>query len=626
VDWGESGAWRALLAGQLTAARAAFWQEIEAAEAVGDAEALGGAALGLGGIWVHEHPATLEQARVAELQRRALAAIDPDSSLAHRLRIRLAAEHAYISGDLDGVLAELAAARERGVAIELAEALSLTHHCVLGPAHAELRLALADELVGVSPATGRSFDGLLGLMWRTVDLFLAGDRRAPRSLVELRSHLDETPCAALGCVVAALDATTAMRAGRLAEAEELAARCLELGTAVGDADALGWYGAQLLAIRWMQGRAGDLLPMLVELARSPTVAECCSGFDAAVAAAASAVGDIATAATALESLRRGGLASIPASSSWSATLHGAAEAAHALGDVAAAAEVYELLAPFAELPVIVSLGVACFGSTHRPLGLAAMTVGEVDTAIEHFGAAVAADLRLGNLPCVAIDRAAQAGALRRRGVGDDRVRAAELTALAVADARRFGMTGRLAQWSERGPSTGEGAIECRRDGRLWRVRVGGGEAVVADGVGVRYLAELIANPGVEINAVELARRDQPGARHGPAQPVLDDTAKRAYRRQLEELGDELADAEACADLERAARARAALDHYVDALAAATGLGGRERCFPDDAERARVSVQKAIKRALAMIADANPCVGRHLAARVVTGARCVYRPL
>jgi hypothetical protein len=624
VDWGESAGWRALQAGQLVLARAAFWQEVETADAAGDDERLGAAALGLGGIWVHEHRTTLEQARLAALQRRALAALDPDSSLAHRLRIRLAAEQAYVSGHLDGVLTELAAARERGEAIEHAEALSLTHHCMLGPAHADLRLALADELIAVSPATGRPLDGLLGLTWRTVDLFLAGDRRASRSLVELRTQLEQTPCAALGYVVAALDVMTAMRDGRLAEAEELAARCLELGTTVGDADALGWYGAQLLAIRWMQGRAGELLPMLIELARSPTVAECCAGFEAALAAAASAVGDTATAATALESLRRGGLGSIPSSSSWSATLHGAAEAAHVLGDVAAAAEAHDLLAPFADLPVIVSLGVACFGSMHRPLGFAALTLGELDRAIDHFGAAVAADLRLGNLPCVAIDRAELAAALRRRGVGDDHVRAEELIALAVADARRFGMTGRLAQWTEPSHDTADRAAECRRDGRLWRIRAGGGEAVVADTVGVRYLAELVANPGVEIMAVELAGREQPLGR--PRQPVLDGAAKRAYRRRLEELGDELADAEACADLERAARARATLDHYVDELARASGLGGRDRCFPDDIERARVSVQKAIKRALAVIADADPCVGRHLSMRIVTGARCVYRPI
>ena len=48
-----------------------------------------------------------------------------------------------------------------------------------------------------------------------------------------------------------------------------------------------------------------------------------------------------------------------------------------------------------------------------------------------------------------------------------------------------------------------------------------------------------------------------------------------------------------------------------------------RSFVDDAERARVSVHKAIKRTLAAITAADPVLGRRLEAGVVTGIRCVY---
>ena len=91
------------------------------------------------------------------------------------------------------------------------------------------------------------------------------------------------------------------------------------------------------------------------------------------------------------------------------------------------------------------------------------------------------------------------------------------------------------------------------------------------------------------------------------QPVLDDRAKATYRRRIEELQHEVDDADACADLERAARARAELDQFVAELARATGFAGRGRSFADEAERARVAVRKAIKRAVAMIteADAGP---------------------
>ena len=83
-------------------------------------------------------------------------------------------------------------------------------------------------------------------------------------------------------------------------------------------------------------------------------------------------------------------------------------------------------------------------------------------------------------------------------------------------------------------------------------------------------------------------------------------------------------AQFCADLERAAGARLELDALLDELRSATGLSGRTRTFTDDAQRARVSVHKALKRVLAMIADVEGSLGGHLAARVATGMRCVYR--
>ena len=83
--------------GRLREAHEVFWQEVETASADGDIEMLAEAALGLGGIWVHEHRTTLDNARVAALQRQALEALPHDHALARRLRMRLAAERAYRS-------------------------------------------------------------------------------------------------------------------------------------------------------------------------------------------------------------------------------------------------------------------------------------------------------------------------------------------------------------------------------------------------------------------------------------------------------------------------------------------------------------------------------------------------
>jgi hypothetical protein len=44
-----------------------------------------------------------------------------------------------------------------------------------------------------------------------------------------------------------------------------------------------------------------------------------------------------------------------------------------------------------------------------------------------------------------------------------------------------------------------------------------------------------------------------------------------------------------------------------------------------AERARVNITRAIKRALHTIDEHHPALGRHLAATIKTGAYCSYTP-
>ncbi len=580
-----------------------FWQEVAAADDADDAAALATAALGLGGIWVDEHRTTLDHARVDALQRRALAELDADSALAGRLRIRLAAEQAYLTGDPSPILLELEWARLQRDPMVLADALSLAHHCLLGPHHAEARAALADELIAVSPSTGRPHDGLMGLAWRTVDLFLAGDRRATRSLTELRDGLTAQRCDALEYLVAALDVMLAIRAGRLDEAERLAETCHTMGVVVGDADALGWYGAQLVAIRWLQGRGEELLPLIGELVDSTTVESTSSpGFIAAQAALAGASGDQLAARAALACLRTDGLGAVHSTSVWSATMLGACEAAHVLGDADAAGEAYELLAPYADLPVMAGLGVACYGSAHRPLGLAAATVGDLDRAVDHLERAVVAELAVGGGPWHAMALAALADVLDQRAAAGDGApatdgrRAADLRRAAIEEAQRMGMAGRAGEWMRRLPPSTDG-IACRRDGRIWVVQRGERVATVPHSVGMEYLERLIDHADVEIAAVELASGHAVACDASKRDPLLDRRAKAAYRQRIEELRTEADDAEQCADIERACTARLELDRYLEELARATGFGGSTRSFADSAERARVSVHKAIKRAL-----------------------------
>jgi hypothetical protein len=574
------------------------------------------AALGLGGVWVHEHRSVVDRAQVLELQTRALAPLEPSCSLALRLRARLRAEEAYVKGDAGDLAAMLDDVRGLDEPVALADALSLAHHCLLGPEHASQRLGLADELLAVSARTGRRLDASLGLAWRTVDLFLRGDPHAERSLRELRTRVEAVPAACISYLISALDVMLAIRAGRLVEAEELAEHSFDLGTKVGDQDALGWYGAQLAAIRWYQGRTEEMVPMVSDLANSPTMADSNDAFTAALAVTAAAAGRPDEARGALERLRRPGLASLRSSSTWLVTLFGVAEVADLLGDVDAARAAYGLLAPFADWPVMASLAVTCFGSVHRSLGLAAGVTGDFDLAVEHLEAARAADLRLGNVASAALATSRLVQALRRRNRSGDHERAAELERPAAA------LQGSTMVAPVDLPTSA--LFECTRCGREWRVRAGGRGVLVPHSVGMEYLAQLISSPGVEIGAAELAGGYQAEVTSG-RQDLLDESARVAYRRRVAELRAAIDDADACADLERASRARLELDELLEELGRVTGLSGRSRSFDDAGERARTSVRKAIQRAIAAVTETDPVLGSQLQRSVVTGRRCAYLP-
>jgi hypothetical protein len=139
---------------------------------------------------------------------------------------------------------------------------------------------------------------------------------------------------------------------------------------------------------------------------------------------------------------------------------------------------------------------------------------------------------------------------------------------------------------------------------------------------------LIANPRQEILAADLAaglaalRSASDGV---SAQPVLDEAAISEYRTRLKRLDAELDRLDPDADPDRNPAVRAERDWLVAQLAGAAGFGGRIRSFPDQGERARVAVGKAIRRALARITEADQALGGHLRQTVHTGVRCSYWP-
>lgn len=613
-----------LQCGLLTEARGLYETTATTADAESDAVTLARAAVGIGGVWVNEHRSRLDWERVVGLQRRALAGLpDTEAVLRQRLTTRLAVEGVYRGGPIGPALTALEETRRLGDGVALAEALSLCHHALLSPPHTYARPALADEQIAVASAAGAGMLALVGLCWRTVDAFHLGDPRATQLLAELRERSDILGCRSVLFIVESIEVMLLIRAGRLDEAEEKAGACLSIGDEVGDADALGIYGAHLLTIRFIQGRDAELMETAAGIAASPTLNPAEFSFLATAACLAVRAGDLSRARTMLDQVTAPGLTALPQSSTWLIGMMSLADAALGLGDADLARGIEKLVEPFAELPCLPSLAVTCLGSTERALGQTRLTCGDLDGAVAAFERAVDATRVLGNRPITAINSADLATVLVARDAPGDRARAVDLLTFARAEAVAMGLDRRATRWGETLVGLTEAVASIVRAGRQWILTADGLRAVVPDRVGVRYLAQLLTNPGRPISALQLTGGGSELA--AAVQPVLDQRARAEYRRRVADLSRRAAAAEAADDAPSAAALRKELEALLDELRRSTGRGGRTRQFTDAGERARTAVSKAIKRAIAEIREAEPALATLLDGTVTTGATCVYTP-
>jgi tetratricopeptide (TPR) repeat protein len=176
-----------------------------------------------------------------------------------------------------------------------------------------------------------------------------------------------------------------------------------------------------------------------------------------------------------------------------------------------------------------------------------------------------------------------------------------------------------------------------REGDYWAVTFDGTTVRVRDAKGMRYLARLLTAPGRDHHVLDLVAAESPdeggeGSREGAspsrvdsgdAGEILDARAKEAYRRRLTEIEEDIEQAQASGDLERAAQADAEREFIVRELGRAFGLGGRARRAASASERARVSVTRAVRQAIARIAEHHPQLGEHLGRTIRTGTYCAY---
>jgi tetratricopeptide (TPR) repeat protein len=189
------------------------------------------------------------------------------------------------------------------------------------------------------------------------------------------------------------------------------------------------------------------------------------------------------------------------------------------------------------------------------------------------------------------------------------------------------------------PDAPESLNRLVREGDYWTVQYDGRTVRVKDLKGIHYLARLLGDPVREFHVLDLVAAvhpPPPGTQHrsheddvsptfDDAGEILDDQARVAYRRRLEEIDHDIAIARAAGDLGRVQQAEFERDFLVRELSNAFGIGGRSRRAGASSERARVSVTRALRTAIRHLTDHHEPLGQHLNHAIRTGTYCSYEP-
>jgi hypothetical protein len=637
-------------AGDLAGARETFFRAATNARRIGDARQLGRAALGYGGRF--QWARVGDDPHLVGLLQDALVLLGGDDE---RLRVRLLARLACAlrsspARERSDTLSRQALEIARGLddPATLGYALVGRYWAVAWPENPEERLELATELIGVAEDacdTERVFEGHLARCMILAELGAVCDARleveiTSRKAKELRQPAQFWP-------VRVQETVFSMIEGDFDRAERLIASEVRPGQPPTPAsDDLSVHQMH----RFLLARERGQLSEVEDGTR--TAADQLGWYPvhrAALACLLLELGRKAEAAVVFHRLAANGFQALHRDSEWLLGICLASDACASLDDEEAAEVLYEQLLAFDGRHAL-GFGEGSVGAVSRYLGLLARTLGRLDIAERHLLDAIVMNAQMGAHPWTAHARLDLASVLfERDGPGDRRQAAAQLK-LAADACDELGMSALAAKAAGRPgtlhtvpmrPTEGSSQSVFRREGEYWTILFAADSFRLRDAKGLRYLSHLLQHPGREFHTLDLVSMEEGGAPAGAAKssraddlnletftdarPILDEQAKASYRTRLRELEEDLNEANEWADLARADRVREEMDFLTHELAAAVGLGGRDRKAISPAERARVNITRAVRTALVRIREHSPPLADHLDATIRTGTFCSYSP-
>src|SRR5829696_5164534 len=418
-------------------ARDAFERAAESARRLDDADSLVGAAIG---IALMSDAGRLDEQLLALLDE-ALERIGPERTARKAALLSAkSAEMYWVDNDVresDRLVDEaIEIAREIEDPAALAAGLTRKIFIPTGPNAPRERLASGEELLERGEATGNREAVLRGHGYRLWQFLVLADMAAvDRELAIYARLADELRMPEHSWLTTALRGMRALLDGDIDEAERLAQEARRAGDRAEQPLAQQYYGIHMIQIRSMQGRAGELLPAVRDLAeRFPGIPAWRTG----KVTLAARSGDNELAKRELDRYAADDYSVLPRDVNWFAAMSLIGEAIAIIRDAGHAERVYEQLLPWEGVVIVVARAAACNGPVDRVLGLLAQTMGRLDDAERHLGKAMEIATRMEDRPATALCGLALAELLLERGREGDRELALEHLTTVLGTAREIG--------------------------------------------------------------------------------------------------------------------------------------------------------------------------------------------
>jgi len=318
-----------------------------------------------------------------------------------------------------------------------AVALNGMHWALWGPEAAEERLAVATELLQLARAAGDKGLEVAGRLWRLTDHLELGDIRAADEEIEAFSHLAEELRQPLYHSYLALwRAMRSLLDGRLLEAEKLVFEALSLGQRAQSQAASQAFGAQMVDLRWKQGRLGELEASTRGFAeQNPALPV----WRCVLALIYAETGKADEARREFQLLAANDFVGLPRDGLWLISIAVLADVCALLADTKAAAALYELLKPYGSRCIVTGNAIACAGPASRHLGNLTAQLSRWDESEMYFEDAIKTNEKLGARPWLALTQEWYARMLLSRGRPGDREKVLHLLTQALDIAQELGL-------------------------------------------------------------------------------------------------------------------------------------------------------------------------------------------